>query len=444
MDAANLLKPLLTVDKLRFIGATTYQEYRQYFLKDQALSRRFQKIDVTEPSVNETLDIINGMKLRFEQHHGVQYTQEALRRAVELSSRYMNDRRLPDKAIDIVDESGAYASMSSKELNKMVNANTIDSVFAKIANISQSSFIRSDSDLLSDLIAQLQNTIFDQNEAIEAVVSAMKIAYAGLRNPHKPIGAFLFAGPTGVGKTALTQQLASSLHLPLLRFDMSEFMQKNSVSQLIGSPPGYVGFEQGGQLTEAVIKQPHAVLLLDEVEKAHRDVLNVLLQVMDHGLLTDSNGRKADFKHVIIIMTTNVGSFDAERCNIGFSHQVDSDHFIPAIQQNFSPEFRNRLDDIIQFQHLKSETVLKIVNNFLIQLGQQLKNNGLNLDVSSSACQWIAEHSYDMNMGARLISRLIDQMIKQPVVDRILDNDDSKYRTVKVDIKDQQLTVTME
>jgi ATP-dependent Clp protease ATP-binding subunit ClpA len=421
MDASNLLKPLLTSGRFRCIGSTTYQEYRGIFEKDRALSRRFQKIDVPEPSVEETIQILQGLKSRFEDHHHLKFTQGALRAAAELAAKYINDRFLPDKAIDVIDEAGAYQQLlPAAKRKKTIGVAEIEAVVAKIARIPPKSVSSSDREQLRSLAAQLKLVVFGQDAAIDTLDAAIKLARAGLREGEKPIGCFLFAGPTGVGKTEVSRQLAKVLGVELLRFDMSEYMERHTVSRLIGAPPGYVGFDQGGLLTDAVTKHPHCVLLLDEVEKAHPDVFNLLLQVMDHGTLTDNNGRKADFRNVILIMTTNAGAELVSRASIGFAHQDHSSDAMEAIKRMFSPEFRNRLDAVVQFGALQRETIKTVVDKFLTQLQAQLDDKKVHLEVDEAARDWLAEHGYDEKMGARPMARLIQERIKKPLAEAVL------------------------
>ncbi|HAF0417155.1 TPA: AAA domain-containing protein, partial [Salmonella enterica subsp. enterica serovar Dublin] len=393
---------LLSSGKIRVIGSTTYQEFSNIFEKDRALARRFQKIDITEPSVEETVQIINGLKPKYEAHHDVRYTAKAVRAAVELAVKYINDRHLPDKAIDVIDEAGARARlMPVSKRKKTVNVADIESVVARIARIPEKSVSQSDRDTLKNLGDRLKMLVFGQDNAIEALTEAIKMSRAGLGHEHKPVGSFLFAGPTGVGKTEVTVQLSKALGIELLRFDMSEYMERHTVSRLIGAPPGYVGFDQGGLLTDAVIKHPHAVLLLDEIEKAHPDVFNLLLQVMDNGTLTDNNGRKADFRNVVLVMTTNAGVRETERKSIGLIHQDNSTDAMGEIKKVFTPEFRNRLDNIIWFDHLSGEVIHQVVDKFIVELQAQLDQKGVSLEVSQEARDWLAEKGYDRAMGAR-------------------------------------------
>ncbi len=421
MDASNLLKPLLSSGEIRCIGSTTYQEFREIFEKDRALARRFQKVDVTEPSVEDTYRILQGLQEGFEKHHQIPYTDAALRAAAELASKHINDRYMPDKAIDVVDEAGAYQRLQPKESRAAcIDVRQIEDVVAKIARIPTRQVSSSDKEQLRHLERDLRLTVFGQEAAIDALATAIKLSRAGLKSVNKPVGSFLFAGPTGVGKTEVAKQLANSLGIALVRFDMSEYMERHTVSRLIGAPPGYVGFDQGGLLTEAITKQPHCVLLLDEIEKAHPDVFNLLLQVMDNGTLTDNNGRKADFKHVILVMTTNAGAESAARASIGYAKQDHSTDAMEVLKKTFSPEFRNRLDSIIQFSRLSPETLQSIVDKFLTELQAQLEEKQVQLDVSTAARGWLAEHGYDADMGARPMARLIQDHIKRPLAEEIL------------------------
>ncbi|HMM76365.1 MAG TPA: ATP-dependent Clp protease ATP-binding subunit ClpA [Gammaproteobacteria bacterium] len=421
MDASNLIKPMLASGEIKCIGSTTYQEYRGIFEKDRALSRRFQKIDVPEPSVEETFKILQGLKSRFEEHHDVKYTNQALRSAAELTARYINDRHLPDKAIDIIDEAGARQRLAApSRRKKTIGAPEIEEIVAKVARIPPKTVSTSDREVLQHLERDLKMVVFGQEEGIATLAAAIKMARSGLGQTEKPIGSFLFAGPTGVGKTEVTRQLARILGIELVRFDMSEYMERHTVSRLIGAPPGYVGYDTGGLLTEAINKQPHAVLLLDEMEKAHPDVFNVLLQVMDHGTLTDANGRKTDFRNVIIVMTTNAGAERVNRSSIGFSTQDHSSDAMEEIKRMFSPEFRNRLDAIIQFRALSPETIAHVVDKFLVELESQLDAKKVTMEVTSEARAWLAEHGYDRLMGARPMSRLIREKIKKPLAEELL------------------------
>jgi ATP-dependent Clp protease ATP-binding subunit ClpA len=421
MDASNLIKPVLANGEIRCIGSTTYTEYRGIFEKDHALARRFQKIDVPEPSIEETVAILNGLKSRFEEHHGVRYDGEALESAVELSARHINDRHLPDKAIDVMDEAGANLRLQPvAERGERVTVEMIENIVANMARIPAKSVSASDRDALRTLERDLRLTIFGQDRAIEALSSAIKMARSGLREEEKPIGAFLFAGPTGVGKTEVTRQLAMLMGVELIRFDMSEYMERHTVSRLIGAPPGYVGFDQGGLLTEAVSKNPHSVVLLDEIEKAHPEVFNLLLQVMDHGTLTDNNGRKADFRNVIIVMTTNAGAGEMSRASIGFTQQDHSSDGMAIIKKSFSPEFRNRLDAIIQFASLDINSIKRVVDKLVVELEAKLGNNDVTLELDDAAREWIAERGYDPKMGARPMARVIQEQIKRPLAEELL------------------------
>jgi ATP-dependent Clp protease ATP-binding subunit ClpA len=421
MDASNLIKPMLASGELKCIGSTTYHEYRGIFEKDRALARRFQKIDVVEPTVDEAVGILKGLKSRFEEHHDVKYSVKALRVAVELSSRYINDRFLPDKAIDVIDEAGANQRLlPPSRRKKTIGVADIEAIISKIARIPPKTVSASDKDSLRTLERDLKMVVYGQDEAIEMLGGAIKMSRSGLGNEEKPIGSFLFAGPTGVGKTEVTRQLAMIMGIELIRFDMSEYMERHTVSRLIGAPPGYVGFDQGGLLTEAITKHPHAVLLLDEVEKAHPDVFNLLLQVMDHGTLTDNNGRKADFRNVVIVMTTNAGASEISRPSIGFTHQDHSSDGMEAIRKMFSPEFRNRLDAIIQFRALDPAVITRVVDKFIYELEAQLQEKGVTVDVEDSAREWLAEHGFDAKMGARPMARVIQEHIKKPLAEELL------------------------
>ncbi|TNV21623.1 ATP-dependent Clp protease ATP-binding subunit ClpA [Buttiauxella sp. B2] len=442
VDAANLIKPLLSSGKIRVIGSTTYQEFSNIFEKDRALARRFQKIDITEPSVEETVQIINGLKPKYEAHHDVRYTAKAIRAAVELAVKYINDRHLPDKAIDVIDEAGARSRlMPVSKRKKTVNVADIETVVARIARIPEKSVSASDRDTLRSLDSRLKMLVFGQDKAIEALTEAIKMSRAGLGHDHKPVGSFLFAGPTGVGKTEVTVQLAKSLGIELLRFDMSEYMERHTVSRLIGAPPGYVGFDQGGLLTDAVIKHPHSVLLLDEIEKAHPDVFNLLLQVMDNGTLTDNNGRKADFRNVILVMTTNAGVRETERKSIGLIRQDNSTDAMEEIKKIFTPEFRNRLDNIIWFNHLSTDVIHQVVDKFIVELQVQLDQKGVSLEVSQEARDWLAEKGYDRSMGARPMTRVIQDNLKKPLANELLFGSlvDGGQVTVALDKDNQKL-----
>jgi ATP-dependent Clp protease ATP-binding subunit ClpA len=421
MDASNLIKPMLASGDLRCIGSTTYQEYRGIFEKDRALARRFQKIDVLEPTVDETFLILKGLKSRFEEHHAVKYSLAALRMAAELSDRYITDRHLPDKAIDVIDEAGAgQRLLPSSTRKKLIGTAEIEDIIAKIARIPPKTVSTNDKDKLRDLEKNLKMLVFGQDEAISSLAAAIKLSRAGLRELQKPIGSFLFAGPTGVGKTEVSRQLAKVLGIELLRFDMSEYMERHTVSRLIGAPPGYVGFDQGGLLTEAVTKHPHAVVLLDEIEKAHPDVFNLLLQVMDHGTLTDNNGRKADFRNIILIMTTNAGASEGGRPSIGFTRQDHSSDSLQVIERAFSPEFRNRLDAVIQFRPLGIDIIAQVVDKFMFELETQLAEKRVSVILEPEARQWLAEHGFDPQMGARPMGRVIQERIKKPLAEEIL------------------------
>jgi ATP-dependent Clp protease ATP-binding subunit ClpA len=424
LDASNLLKPVLGDGDMRCIGSTTYREYRGIFEKDHALARRFQKIDIEEPSVAETIQILKGLRSRFEAHHGVQYTDDALKTASELSARYIGDRKLPDKAIDVIDEAGASVRLSAPEDRPdVIDVERIENIVAKMARIPPKSVSASDRDLLKNLDRDLKLVIFGQDPAIDALSSAIKMARSGLREVEKPVGAYLFAGPTGVGKTEVARQLAFNLGIELIRFDMSEYMERHTVSRLIGAPPGYVGFDQGGLLTEAITKNPHSVLLLDEIEKAHPEVFNILLQVMDHGTLTDNNGRKADFRNVILIMTTNAGAMEISRASIGFTQQDHSSDGLAVIKKMFTPEFRNRLDSVIEFQALDRKSVLRVVDKLVLELESQLEEHDVTLDLDPDARRWIAERGYDPKMGARPMARVIQENIKRPLAEYLLFGD---------------------
>jgi len=421
MDASNLIKPVLANGEIRCIGSTTYTEYRGVFEKDHALARRFQKIDVPEPSLQETVEILRGLKTRFEEHHGVTYEPEALQAAAELAAKHINDRRLPDKAIDVIDEAGANSRLQPvAERKDRVTVTMIENIVAKMARIPPKSVSASDKDVLRSLERNLKLTIFGQDQAIEALSSAIKMSRSGLTEDTKPIGSFLFAGPTGVGKTEVTRQLALVMGVELIRFDMSEYMERHTVSRLIGAPPGYVGYDQGGLLTEAVSKNPHAVVLLDEIEKAHPEVFNLLLQVMDHGTLTDNNGRKADFRNIVIVMTTNAGAQEMSRASIGFTTQDHSSDGLAIIKKSFSPEFRNRLDAIIQFSSLDEHSIARVVDKLVVELEAKLSSNNVTLELDDSARKWIAERGYDPKMGARPMARIIQEHIKRPLAEELL------------------------
>jgi ATP-dependent Clp protease ATP-binding subunit ClpA len=441
MDASNLIKPMLASGDLRCIGSTTYQEFRGIFEKDRALARRFQKIDVEEPSVEETVEILKGLKSRFEEHHDVEYTLESLRSAAELSDKYINDRHLPDKAIDVIDEAGANVRLQPQDQRqKLIDVDEIESIVAKIARIPPKKVSTSDTESLRNLSRDLKMVVFGQDPAIDALTGAIRMNRSGLVNEGRPIGSFLFAGPTGVGKTEITRQLARILSMELIRFDMSEYMERHTVSRLIGAPPGYVGFDQGGLLTEEINKHPHAVLLLDEIEKAHPDVFNLLLQVMDHGTLTDNNGRKADFRNVVIVMTTNAGAQEMSRSSIGFTTQDHTSDGMEAIKKIFTPEFRNRLDSIIHFSGLSQENIAKVVDKFIFELEGQLQDKGVSLVVEEEARVWLAEKGYDPKMGARPMARVIKDEIKKPLAEELLFGRLASGGTVKVDVLDGELT----
>jgi len=421
MDASNLIKPVLTNGEIRCIGSTTYQEYRGIFEKDHALARRFQKIDVVEPSVPETVEILMGLKPRFEEHHGVTYADDAMKAAAELAARHINERHLPDKAIDVVDEAGARLRLKPiAERETTVEVRHIEDVVARMARIPAKSVSSSDREVLKNLERNLKLVIFGQDRAIEALSAAIKMARSGLGDQRKPTGSFLFAGPTGVGKTEVTRQLAIAMGVEFLRFDMSEYMERHTVSRLIGAPPGYVGFDQGGLLTEAITKHPHCVLLLDEIEKAHPDVFNLLLQVMDHGTLTDNNGRKADFRHVIIVMTTNAGAQEMSRPSIGFTHADNASDGMEAIRRIFTPEFRNRLDAVIQFGGLDPVTIERVVDKLILEVEMQLEQKGVSITLDDAARGWVAEKGYDPKMGARPMARVIQEHIKRPLAEELL------------------------
>ena len=421
MDASNLLKPLLSSGRLKCIGSTTFQEFRGIFEKDRALARRFQKVDVLEPSIEDTIKILNGLKSRFEEHHELRYTKAALTTAVELSAKYMADRFLPDKAIDIIDEAGAMQRlMPPSRRKKVIGVSEVEAVVASIARIPPKQISKSDNEVLENLERDLKLTVFGQDEAIDRMSSAIKLSRAGLKQEGKPVGCFLFAGPTGVGKTEVSRQLSRTLGIELVRFDMSEYMERHTVSRLIGAPPGYVGFDQGGLLTEAITKNPHCVVLLDEIEKAHPDVYNLLLQVMDHGTLTDNNGRKADFRHVVLIMTTNAGAESMAKRSIGFNEQDSSSDALEVVKRQFTPEFRNRLDAIVQFGALTEVVIEQVVHKFIAELQAQLDDRKVSIEVDEKAMQWLAKSGYDKTMGARPMARLIQDAIKRPLADAIL------------------------
>ena len=445
MDASNLLKPMLAAGDIRCIGSTTYQEYRGIFEKDRALSRRFQKIDVPEPSIEEAVEILRGLSPRFEEHHELKYTPQALRAAAELSARYINDRHLPDKAIDVIDEAGANQRLQSASKRKnSLDVNEMEDIVAKIARIPPKNVSVSDKETLRNLDRDLKMVVYGQEEAIETLAQAIKMSRSGLGSPEKPIGSYLFAGPTGVGKTEVTRQLARIMGIELVRFDMSEYMERHTVSRLIGAPPGYIGFDQGGLLTEAINKNPYAVLLLDEIEKAHPDVFNLLLQIMDHGTLTDSNGRKTDFRHTVIVMTTNAGAEQASRASIGFSQQDHSSDVMEVLKRTFTPEFRNRIDAIIQFKALTPEVIGDVVNKFILELEAQLTDKNVTIEVDQAAQRWLAKHGYDPLMGARPMARLIQDKIKKALSEELLFGQLEKGGHVQVHEKDDELKLTFE
>ncbi|NLJ91799.1 MAG: ATP-dependent Clp protease ATP-binding subunit ClpA [Aeromonadales bacterium] len=440
LDAANLLKPMLSSGQIRCMGSTTYQEYSQIFEKDRALARRFQKIDIAEPSVEDTTKILVGLKSRYESHHDVRYTNPALKAAAELSAKYINDRYLPDKAIDVIDEAGARVRMlPPSRRKKTIGVGDIEAIVAKIARIPEKSVSSSDKEALRTLESKLKMVVFGQDHSIDVLTDAIRLSRSGLGHENRPIGSFLFAGPTGVGKTEVTQQLARVLGIELVRFDMSEYMESHTVSRLIGAPPGYVGFDQGGLLTDAVIKHPHAVVLLDEIEKAHPDVFNLLLQVMDNGTLTDNNGRKADFRNVILVMTTNAGVQETVRKSIGFQQQDHSPDAMIEINRTFSPEFRNRLDHIIWFNHLSMEVIYQVVDKFIVELQAQLDAKGVSMEVSEPARNWLAEKGYDKAMGARPMGRVIQEHLKKPLANELLFGELVSGGSVKVTLKKNKL-----
>ncbi len=445
MDASNLIKPVLTNGEIRCIGSTTYQEYRGIFEKDHALARRFQKIDVVEPSVAETIEILFGLKPRFEEHHGITYADDALKAAAELAARHINERHLPDKAIDVVDEAGARQRLKPlAEREPTVQVRHIEDVVARMARIPAKSVSSSDREVLKNLERNLKLVIFGQDKAIEALAASIKMARSGLGESRKPVGSFLFAGPTGVGKTEVTRQLAIAMGVEFLRFDMSEYMERHTVSRLIGAPPGYIGFDQGGLLTEAVSKHPHCVLLLDEIEKAHPDVFNLLLQVMDHGTLTDNNGRKADFRHVIIVMTTNAGAQEMARGSIGFTHADNTSDGMEAIRRLFTPEFRNRLDAVIQFAALDPSTIERVVDKIILEVESQLEAKGVSITLDDAARRWIAERGYDPKMGARPMARTIQDHIKRPLAEELLFGRLANGGHVKVSVSGDGTQLTLE
>ncbi len=440
MDASNLLKPALSSGAIKCIGSTTYKEYRNHFEKDRALVRRFQKIDVAEPSVSDAVKILEGLKPYYEEHHDVKYTKDALRSAVELSARYIGDRKLPDKAIDVIDEAGALQKLkSNKERKKTINTAIIEDVVSKLARIPPKTVTKNDRDALSSLERDLKTMVFGQDTAIDALTTAIKMARAGLREADKPIGSYLFSGPTGVGKTEVTKQLALTLGVELVRFDMSEYMERHAVSRLIGAPPGYVGYEQGGLLTDKIDQNPHCVVLLDEVEKAHPDLFNLLLQVMDYGKLTDNNGKTIDFRNVILVMTTNAGASDMAKPAVGFGNEMRIGEDTEAINRLFTPEFRNRLDAIIPFAGLKKETIGRVVDKFIMQLEAQLEDRGISIELSPAARTWIGDKGYDPAMGARPLGRIIQEHIKKPLADEILFGRLKTGGTVEIGMKKDEL-----
>ncbi|MGO1540571.1 MAG: ATP-dependent Clp protease ATP-binding subunit ClpA [Luteimonas sp.] len=442
MDASNLIKPALASGDLRCIGSTTFQEYRGIFEKDRALARRFQKIDIVEPTTSETVEILRGLKPRYEAHHDVSYADDALQAAVDLSVKHIADRLLPDKAIDVMDEAGARQRLLPEDVRKqLIDVEEVETIIAKMARVPAKQVSASDKDVLGHLERNLKMVIFGQDPAIETLTSAIKLARSGLANPDKPIGNFLFAGPTGVGKTEVTRQLAMQLGIELVRFDMSEYMEPHSVSRLIGAPPGYVGFDQGGLLTEKIVKTPHCVLLLDEVEKAHPDIFNILLQVMDRGVLTDTNGREANFRNVILVMTTNAGAAQAARRSIGFTRQDHSTDAMEVIRKSFTPEFRNRLDAVVQFQPLEFDHILRVVDKFLIELETQLQEKNVTVNATPEAREWLAKHGFDPQMGARPMARIIQDRIKRPLADELLFGKLVGGGKVGVDVKDDELVI---
>jgi ATP-dependent Clp protease ATP-binding subunit ClpA len=445
MDASNLLKPALASGTLRCMGSTTYKEFRQHFEKDRALVRRFQKIDVNEPTIDDTIKILKGLKIYYEEFHKLRYTNDAIKAAVELSAKYINDRKLPDKAIDIIDEAGASQMLlPESKRKKIIGLKEVEAVVAKIARIPPKSVSKTDTEALKQLETDLKRAVYGQDDAIDQLSSAMKMARAGLRDANKPIGSYLFSGPTGTGKTETARQLASTLGIELLRFDMSEYMERHTVSRLIGAPPGYVGFDQGGLLTDAVDQHPHAVVLLDEIEKAHPDVYNILLQVMDHGGLTDSNGKKIDFRNVILIMTTNAGASDAQRNSIGFGRGKQDDEAEEAIKRVFTPEFRNRLDAVVAFKSLTPEIIKQVVQKFIMQLEAQLADRHVTIETTDEAADWLAKNGFDELYGARPLGRVIQENIKKPLADEILFGKLVKGGHVKVVLKDAKLAFEIE
>ncbi len=445
MDASNLIKPMLSSGELRCMGATTYEEFRNFISKDHALLRRFQKIDIEEPSVDQTLEILNGLRSRFEKFHNITYTENALYRAVELASRYMPDRRLPDKAIDLIDEAGAYQRLQPLETRSaVIEDQQIEEVVARMVRVPLTSISSTDKEVLQSLEDNLKSKVYGQDHAIDQLVTAITLSRSGIQNMDKPIGSFLLAGPTGVGKTELTKQLAECLGIDLVRFDMSEYMESHAVSRLIGAPPGYVGYDQGGLLTESIIKQPHCVLLLDEIEKAHMDLFNILLQIMDYGMLTDNNGRKADFRHVIIVMTTNAGAMDLERMPIGFSETETNSDNSAALKTMFSPEFRNRLDAVVSFGHLPQSVIGQVVDKHLSELKNRLSEKNIDFRITDSAKRWLARKGYDKSLGARPMERLITKEIKVPVAQKMLFGDlQEGGREVVVSLSQDEIKITV-
>jgi len=442
MDASNLIKPALASGELRCIGSTTFQEYRGIFEKDRALARRFQKIDIVEPTVGETYEILQGLKGKYEAHHGVTYADDALQAAVDLSVKHIGDRLLPDKAIDVIDEAGARQRLLPEDERKeLIDIEEIEAIVARMARIPAKQVSATDKDVLQHLERNLKMVIFGQDPAIETLSSAIKLARSGLANPEKPIGNFLFAGPTGVGKTEVTKQLALQLGIELVRFDMSEYMEAHSISRLIGAPPGYVGFDQGGLLTEKIVKTPHCVLLLDEIEKAHPDIFNILLQVMDRGVLTDTNGREANFKNVVLVMTTNAGATQASRRSIGFTKQDHATDAMETIRRSFTPEFRNRLDAVVQFQPLGFEHILRVVDKFIIELEMLLQEKHVSLSATPTARDWLAQHGFDPLMGARPMARVIQDRVKRPLADELLFGKLIDGGKVTIDVRDNELVV---
>ena len=441
MDASNLLKPALAQGTIRCIGSTTYKEFRTHFEKDRALVRRFQKIDVNEPTVEDAVKILQGLKTNYEKHHKVRYTPEAIRAAVELSAKYIHDRKLPDKAIDVIDEVGASRMLlPENKRRKTVTLKDVEDIVAKIARIPPKSVSTDDRETLKNLERDLKAMVFGQEKAIETLASAIKLSRAGLRDAEKPIGNYLFSGPTGVGKTEVAKQLAKTLGIELIRFDMSEYMERHSVSRLIGAPPGYVGFDQGGLLTDAIDQHPHAVLLLDEIEKAHQDLYNILLQVMDHGKLTDHNGKNVDFRNVILIMTTNAGASDMAKPAIGFERAARVGEDEEAIKRMFTPEFRNRLDAVVPFAGLSPEIVAQVVEKFVMQLEAQLADRNVTIELSSAAKEWLSERGYDPLYGARPLARVIQEYVKKPLAEELLFGKLAKGGSVKVGLRDGALT----